>query len=103
MRPYIEELSRVADTHISVYPNAGLPNAFGGYDETPEYMAASCASSPRPGFVNIAGGCCGTTPAHIRAIAKAVQGCRAPTAVIENKLRLSGLEPFNIDDSTRCS
>ena len=74
MRPYIEELAHVATCHVSCYPNAGLPNAFGEYDEQPAETARSCATSPRRGFVNIVGGCCGTTPDHIRAIAAAVEG-----------------------------
>ena len=75
MRPFIEELSRIAPIYISCYPNAGLPNAFGGFDETPEtHGRRSAASSPRNGWLNIAGGCCGTTPEHIRAIAEAVRG-----------------------------
>ena len=97
LRGYIEELSRVADTHISIHPNAGLPNAFGEYDESPEYTADILREFAESGFINIAGGCCGTTPAHIRAIAKAVQGITPrPIPVIEKKLRLSGLEPLNI-------
>jgi 5-methyltetrahydrofolate--homocysteine methyltransferase len=76
MRPYIEELSRVADTFISCYPNAGLPNPMSdtGYDESPEETSRMIAEFARSGFVNIVGGCCGTTPAHIRAIAEAVRG-----------------------------
>ena len=75
MRPYIEELSRVADTFISCYPNAGLPNPMSdtGYDESPEETSRMIAEFARSGFVNIVGGCCGTTPAHIRAIADAVR------------------------------
>ncbi len=69
LRPYIEELARVAPVYVSCYPNAGLPNAFGGFDETPERWPARWASSPSNGWLNIVGGCCGTTPAHIRAIA----------------------------------
>jgi len=75
MRPYIEELARVADTYVSCYPNAGLPNPMSdtGYDETPAETARMVADFARSGFVNIVGGCCGTTPAHIRAIAAAVR------------------------------
>src|SRR5882724_1374998 len=103
MRPYIEELSRVADTCVSAHPNAGLPNPLSetGYDETPEYTASVLKEFATSGFLNIAGGCCGTTPAHIRKIAEALKGVtprRIPT--IEKKLRLSGLEPFNIGDDT---
>ena len=74
MRPYIAELSRIADTFISCYPNAGLPNAFGEYDETPDETAAVLAEFAGSGFVNLVGGCCGTTPEHIAAIAGVVEG-----------------------------
>ena len=97
MRPYVAELSRVADTRISAYPNAGLPNEFGEYDETPEQTAAFLGEWAKTGMVNILGGCCGTTPAHIRAIAKAVAGAaprKLPT--VEASLRLSGLEALEI-------
>jgi 5-methyltetrahydrofolate--homocysteine methyltransferase len=103
MRPYIEELSRVADTYASAYPNAGLPNPLAptGYDETPEQTAGYLLDFARSGFVNIAGGCCGTTPEHIRAIAQALEGI-APREVptIERRTRLSGLEPLNIGDDS---
>ncbi|MCE1242155.1 methionine synthase [Oryzomicrobium sp.] len=97
LRQYVEELSRVCDCFVSAHPNAGLPNAFGGYDETPEQLAEEIADWARHGFVNIVGGCCGTSPDHIAAIAKAV-GSLAPRAVpaIAPQLRLSGLEPFNV-------
>ncbi|MDX9706704.1 MAG: methionine synthase [Azospira sp.] len=97
LRQYVEELSRVCDCFISAHPNAGLPNAFGGYDETPEQLAEEVADWAKHGFVNIVGGCCGTSPDHIAAIAKYVAGV-TPRAipVIEKKLRLSGLEPFNV-------
>ncbi|MDE2235892.1 MAG: methionine synthase [Gammaproteobacteria bacterium] len=97
LRPYVEELSRLADCYLSVHPNAGLPNAFGGYDETPQHMAAHMGEWARSGFVNIVGGCCGTTPAHIRALAAAVEG-QAPRSVpqIQPQCRLSGLEALNI-------
>jgi len=97
LRPHVEELSTVADTLVSAHPNAGLPNAFGEYDETPEQTAAIIAEFARSGLVNIVGGCCGTTPAHIRAIADAVEGY-PPRSVPEAgpSCRLSGLEPFNI-------
>jgi len=95
MRPYIEELSRLADCHISCYPNAGLPNAFGGYDETPADMAAVLGEFAGAGFVNLVGGCCGSTPAHIAAIAKAVHGKKPHAARVQSSaLRLSGLEPL---------
>jgi 5-methyltetrahydrofolate--homocysteine methyltransferase len=98
LRPYIEEMARVADTYVCAYPNAGLPNAFGGYDETPEETAAILAEFAASGFVNMVGGCCGTTPDHIRAIAGAVAGL-APRVVpsIARACRLSGLEPLTID------
>jgi 5-methyltetrahydrofolate--homocysteine methyltransferase len=97
LRPYLEELSTVADVPVSSHPNAGLPNQFGEYDQSPEEMASIISEFARSGFVNIVGGCCGTTPAHIRAIADAVRGLR-PRAIpsIEPRCRLSGLEPFNI-------
>src|ERR1017187_7913011 len=76
IRPYVEELSQLAPIHISCHPNAGLPNAFGGFDETPERMAADLHDFASNGWLNIAGGCCGTTPAHIRAIAEAVGGIK---------------------------
>ena len=103
MRPYIEELSSVADTYVSCYPNAGLPNPLAetGYDETPDYTAALLEEFGQSGFLNIVGGCCGTTPAHIRAIADAVASLpprKVPT--IERKLRLSGLEPCNIGEGS---
>ncbi|MGH9406385.1 MAG: methionine synthase [Terriglobia bacterium] len=95
MRPYIEELSQVAPTYISCYPNAGLPNAFGGFDETPDRMAADLRDFADNGWVNIVGGCCGSTPAHIEAIASAVSGLK-PHALsrVEPYTRLSGLEPL---------
>jgi 5-methyltetrahydrofolate--homocysteine methyltransferase len=97
MRAHIAELGRVADTLICAYPNAGLPNEFGYYDESPEDMAALIGEFAESGLVNIAGGCCGTTPDHIRAIAKAVAG-KTPRAVpeITPRLRLSGLEAFTL-------
>jgi 5-methyltetrahydrofolate--homocysteine methyltransferase len=95
MRVHIAELSRVADTLICAYPNAGLPNEFGEYDEGPETMAAMLGEFARAGLVNIIGGCCGTTPEHISAFAAAVDGV-APRKVPEvpPRMRLSGLEPF---------
>ncbi|NDU87397.1 MAG: methionine synthase [Ferrovum sp.] len=103
MRPYIEELARIADTFVSAHPNAGLPNplAESGYDEGPSETAALLREFAESGFLNIVGGCCGTTPDHIRAIAHAVKGM-APRLVptIEPATRLSGLEPFNIDDKS---
>jgi len=103
MRPYIEELSQVADTFVSAYPNAGLPNPLAetGYDETPAYTASLIREFAQSGFVNLVGGCCGTTPAHIKAIADAVRGI-APRKVpmLEKRTRLSGLEPLNIGDDS---
>ncbi len=97
LRPHIEELSRVAGVHTSLHPNAGLPNAFGEYDETPEYTASFLEEFANAGFLNIAGGCCGTTPAHIRQIAQRLDKLAPRTPPqIEKKLRLSGLEPLNI-------
>ncbi len=97
LRPYIAELARIADTHVSAHPNAGLPNAFGEYDETPEQMAAVIREFAESGFLNIVGGCCGTTPAHIRAIAEAVKDLPPrPVPNIEPQCRLAGLEPLNI-------
>ncbi len=97
MRPFLADLSRVADARVSVYPNAGLPNAFGGYDETPEMTSGHLGAWARDGLVNIVGGCCGTTPAHIQAIRDAVQGV-APRAIPDRPrgLYLSGLEPFEL-------
>ncbi len=101
LRPYIEELSKIADVHTSLHPNAGLPNAFGEYDETPEYTASFLSEFARSGFLNIAGGCCGTTPAHIRAIVEALKDVPPrKIPVIDRKLRLSGLEPLNVSDDS---
>ncbi|WP_414157023.1 methionine synthase [Pseudomonas sp. BNK-15] len=98
LRPYLEELSTKADTHVSAHPNAGLPNAFGEYDETPAEMAAVVEEFAASGFLNIIGGCCGTTPGHIQAIAQAVAKYK-PRQIpkIAKACRLSGLEPFTID------
>ncbi|MHC3750285.1 methionine synthase [Stutzerimonas stutzeri] len=98
LRPYLEELATKADTHVSAHPNAGLPNAFGEYDESPAEMAAVVEEFAASGFLNIVGGCCGTTPAHIQAIAEAVAKY-PPRAIpdIPRACRLSGLEPFTID------
>ena len=103
MRPYIAELSRVCDTAICVYPNAGLPNPMSetGFDETPDITSSLLEEFAQSGFVNIAGGCCGTTPEHIAAIARAVKSL-PPRAIPagDHKLRLSGLEPMNIDEGS---
>ncbi len=99
MRPYIHELSAIADTLICAYPNAGLPNALGCYDETPDQTAAILGEFADAGLVNIVGGCCGTTPSHISAIADAVAGKRPRVpAVRRSVLQLSGLEPFTLTD-----
>jgi len=97
MRPYVEELAQIAPVYMSCYPNAGLPNAFGGFDETPEIMSADLREFAANGWLNIVGGCCGTTPAHIKAIAEAARDCppRAP-ATPEPYTRLSGLEPLTM-------
>jgi 5-methyltetrahydrofolate--homocysteine methyltransferase len=101
MRPFIEELSRVATTFVSIYPNAGLPNEFGGYDETPEQMAGFLKEYAEAGFYNIVGGCCGTTPDHIRAMAEAVKSLKPrEIPVREQYLRLSGLEPVELRPET---
>lgn len=98
LRPYIQELSTIADTYTSIHPNAGLPNAFGEYDETPEQMAGVLQEFAKAGFLNLVGGCCGTTPAHIKAFAEALKGI-APRKIppIPKACRLSGLEPLVID------
>ena len=97
LRPYLEELSNKADTFVSAHPNAGLPNEFGEYDETPEEMAAVIEDFARAGFLNIVGGCCGSTPGHIRAIAETVaQYPPRKIPEIAPACRLSGLEPFTI-------
>ncbi|GAB3070528.1 methionine synthase [Intrasporangium mesophilum] len=101
MRPYIAEMARIADSFVSCYPNAGLPNAFGEYDEAPEETAAIVAEFAEAGLVNLVGGCCGTTPEHIAAIAKAVDGKdRRSVQAISPAMRLSGLEPFAITDDS---
>ncbi|WP_191280632.1 methionine synthase [Nocardioides flavus (ex Wang et al. 2016)] len=97
MRPYVAELARLADSFVSVYPNAGLPNAFGEYDETPDQTAAVLEEFAEAGFLNLVGGCCGTTPDHIAAIARAVDGKQRREPVPhEPVMRLSGLEPLTI-------
>ena len=93
MRPYLQELSRLAECHVSCYPNAGLPNAFGGYDETPEEMAAVLGDFAKQGWINLVGGCCGSTPEHIAAIARTMKTipARQPSPPV-HAMRLSGLE-----------
>src|SRR5258705_448435 len=97
LRAHIADIGRVADTLVCAYPNAGLPNEFGAYDESPEFMAGLIGEFAQSGLVNIVGGCCGTTPDHIAAIAAAVAPHRPRTIpAIEPRLRLSGLEPFEL-------
>lgn len=98
LRPYVQELSKIAECYVSAHPNAGLPNEFGGYDESPEEMASVIGEWAQEGFLNIIGGCCGSTPAHISAIREAVIS-HAPRALpdIPVACRLSGLEPLTID------
>ncbi|WP_374343226.1 methionine synthase [Azonexus sp.] len=97
LHQYVEELSRVCDCYVSAHPNAGLPNAFGGYDETADMLADEIESWAKSGIVNIVGGCCGTSPDHIRAIAERVAAVNPrPIPEIAPALRLSGLEPFNV-------
>jgi 5-methyltetrahydrofolate--homocysteine methyltransferase len=101
MRPHVAELAKIANTYVASHPNAGLPNAFGGYDETPEETSALVSEFARSGMVNIVGGCCGTSPAHIEQIAAAVRGM-APRAIAApaETTRFSGLEPFAIGPDT---
>ncbi|HTL69958.1 MAG TPA: methionine synthase [Candidatus Eisenbacteria bacterium] len=97
LRPYLEELSRLAPVRVSAHPNAGLPNQFGEYDESPESMGAHVKDFLQSGFVNIIGGCCGTTPAHIKKIAELAAAARPrPVPAVEPWTRLSGLEPLTI-------
>ena len=102
MRPYMQELARIAECPVSCYPNAGLPNAFGGYDETPDDMARILVDFAKNGWLNVVGGCCGSTPEHIAAIAHAVKGV-PPRSVFapRHTLRLSGLESLHVE--TRAS
>ena len=98
LRPYVDDLAGTAETHVSCHPNAGLPNEFGGYDDTPENMAKVLGEFAAAGFLNLVGGCCGTTPEHIRAIAQAVAKAK-PRSIPQapRVCRLSGLEPMTID------
>src|SRR5579863_4445 len=98
LRPYIQELARIADTYVCAYPNAGLPNAFGEYDESPPETAEILCEFAESGLVNIVGGCCGTTPEHIRLVGEGLKG-RVPRKIPATlpKCRLAGLEPLNID------
>jgi 5-methyltetrahydrofolate--homocysteine methyltransferase len=101
LRPYVQELSRVADTYVCAYPNAGLPNAFGEYDETPEETATILNEFAAAGLVNIVGGCCGTTPQHIRLLRAAVLAHpRRTVPVLPVKCRLAGLEALNIGEGS---
>jgi 5-methyltetrahydrofolate--homocysteine methyltransferase len=100
LRPYVAELSRVADCLVHAYPNAGLPNAFGEYDEQPAETAGILSEFVTSGLVNVVGGCCGTTPDHIRAIADAVNGPARRLGEAEPAMHLSGLEPLTIDEDT---
>ena len=101
LRPYVAELARIAECFVAAHPNAGLPNEFGEYDETPDQMAAVLGDFATSGLVNLIGGCCGTTPEHIAAIARAAKGAE-PRVVAEPvpAMRLSGLEPFTIDEAS---
>lgn len=101
MRPFIQELSKVADCYVSLYPNAGLPNEFGGYDETPAFMAEQMSDYAKSGFVNLVGGCCGTAPEHIKAIADAATNV-TPRKIPKREpyLRLCGLEPLIVRPET---
>ncbi len=101
MRPFIAALAGIAESFVSVYPNAGLPNEFGEYDDSPEYMAAQIAGFATSGFVNIVGGCCGTTPQHIKAIAEAVKSLKPrQRPARHHELQLSGLEPLYVNSTT---
>ncbi len=101
LRPHVQTISRIADCHVSAHPNAGLPNAFGGYDETPEQMARHLGEWARSGLLNIVGGCCGTTPAHIAAMAEAMRDVAPRTIpILESQLHLSGLEAFTLGPDT---
>ena len=101
LRPYVAELSRVADCFVSAHPNAGLPNAFGEYDETPDHMAEVLGEFATSGLLNIVGGCCGTTAEHIAAIADAAKGVTPrPVPTIDGAMRLSGLEPVTITEDS---
>ncbi len=101
IRPYVAELSRIADCFVSCHPNAGLPNAFGEYDETPDHMASVVGEFATAGLVNIVGGCCGTTAEHIEAIAAAADGVTPRVPVdLAPAMRLSGLEPLTITDDS---
>ncbi len=98
MRPYMEELAAISECYVSCYPNAGLPNAFGGYDQTPEQMAAILKEFASQGWLNLVGGCCGSTPDHIAAIAKAVRPFAAhQVGAASSVMKLSGLEALRVN------
>ncbi|MDG2141578.1 MAG: methionine synthase [Gammaproteobacteria bacterium] len=101
LRPHLEEVSSLASCYVSTHPNAGLPNEFGEYDQSPEEMAEIIREFAQQGFINIVGGCCGTTPDHIETIVRTIQNC-SPRKIplLNDATKLSGLEPLNIDDST---
>src|SRR5213075_1696996 len=101
LRPYVEELAKLSEAFTSCHPNAGLPNAFGEYEDTPDSMARHIGEWARAGWINIAGGCCGTTPEHIAAMADALADV-PPRVPVKRPpaLRLAGLEPFNVDERT---
>ena len=101
LRPHIEELSGIADTFVSAHPNAGLPNAFGGYDETPEQMLSEIKAWAEAGYLNLVGGCCGTGPEHIQTFATSLKNIK-PRSVpaVSRACRLSGLEACNIDSDS---
>ncbi|WP_040975320.1 methionine synthase [Necropsobacter massiliensis] len=101
LRPYVETLSNICETYVSVHPNAGLPNAFGGYDLDAAEMAEHIKEWAESGFLNIVGGCCGTTPEHIKAFVEVTQGVKPrPLPEIKTAMRLSGLEPLNVDENS---
>ncbi|RKP04891.1 Homocysteine S-methyltransferase, partial [Thamnocephalis sphaerospora] len=103
MRPFVQAISNSTSSHLICYPNAGLPNTFGEYDESPEDMAKQVAEFAKAGLINIVGGCCGTTPGHIKAIVEACSAYapRVPASDVSlNKMLLAGLEPLIIDDNT---
>ena len=101
MRPYVQELARIAPVPTSCHPNAGLPNEFGGYDETPEDLSKTLAEFAASGWLNIVGGCCGTTPEHIRQVAAAVAELSPRTLPNEpDETSFSGLEPLTVRDDS---
>ena len=96
LEPYLIELNRICETFVSIHPNAGLPNAFGEYDETPKSMAKFVKNWGVNGYINIAGGCCGTTPEHIKEMKISIKNLKPRVPIEENfSLKLSGLEAFN--------